>query len=103
MEEEGAHTFLQGAGAHGKRSQGTSRRFFSDLLQGLCFSSKISSFPCEKTLYIMPTRTTKVCTSNLRGLMVVLFNGFHWGLMGPSRSSMEYIKVAPLCMLDGTR
>ena len=29
---EDAHAFLQGAGAHGRRSQGTSRQFFSDLL-----------------------------------------------------------------------
>ena len=49
-EEEDAQTFLQEAGAHGRRSQGTSKRFFSDLLQGLCFSSKNSSFSCEKTL-----------------------------------------------------
>ena len=49
-EEEDAHTFLQGAGAHGRRSQGTSRQFFSDLLLGLCYSSKTSYFPCEKTL-----------------------------------------------------
>ena len=47
---EDAHAFVQGAGAHGRRSQGTSRRFFSDLLQGLCFSSKISSFLHGKTL-----------------------------------------------------
>ena len=49
-EEEYAHTFLQGAGAHGRRSQGTLRQFFSDLLLGLCYSSKTSSFPCGKTL-----------------------------------------------------
>ena len=48
-EEEDAHKFLQGVGAHGRRSQGTSRQF-SELLQGLCFSSKTSSFPCGKTL-----------------------------------------------------
>ena len=102
-EEEDAHTFLQEARAHGRRSQGTSRRFFSDLLLGLCYSSKTSSFSCGNTLQTMPTRSTKVCSSNLRGLMVVLFNGFHQGLMGSSRSSMEYIQVAPLCMLDGTR
>ena len=47
---EDAHAFLQGAGAHGRSSQGTSRRFFSDLLQGLCFSSKISSFLHGKIL-----------------------------------------------------
>ena len=49
-EEEDAHTFLQEAGAHGRRSQGTSRRFFSGLLLGLCYSSKTSSFPYGKTL-----------------------------------------------------
>ena len=49
-EEEDSHTFLQEAGAHGRRSQGTSRRFFSELLEGLCYSSKTSSFPCGKTL-----------------------------------------------------
>ena len=48
-EKEDIHTFLQEAGAHGRRSQGISRQFFSDLL-GLIYSSKISSFPCEKTL-----------------------------------------------------
>ena len=49
-EEEDAHTFLQEAGAHGRRSQGTSGQFFSDLLQGLCCSSKTSYFSCGKTL-----------------------------------------------------
>ena len=49
-EEEDTHTFLQEAGAHGRRSQGTLRQFFSDLILGLCYSSKTSSFPCGKTL-----------------------------------------------------
>ena len=47
---EDAHAFLQGAGAHGRRSQGTSRRFFSNILLGLCYSSKTSSFSYGKTL-----------------------------------------------------
>ena len=49
-EEEDVNTFLQGAGAHGRRSQGTSRQFFSDLLLGLYYSSKTSYFPYKKTL-----------------------------------------------------
>ena len=49
-EEEDTHTFLQEVGAHGRMSQGTSRRFFFDLLLSLCYSSKFSSFPFGKTL-----------------------------------------------------
>ena len=48
-EEEDAHTFLQEAGAHGRRSQGTSKQFFSDLLLGLYSSSKTTSFLYGKT------------------------------------------------------
>ena len=41
MEEEGAHAFLQGAGTHGRRSQGTLSKFFSDLLLGSLWTNSI--------------------------------------------------------------
>ena len=44
MEEEGAHTFLREARAHGRRLQGLLRQFFSDFFLIFVLPTKIATF-----------------------------------------------------------
>ena len=87
---------IEGFEVH-RRGSSTSSSTRSLFFQQRSFFSDLKEFQTK------PTRSIKVNNQSPNLVVANILIYYYQGLIGPSRSYMGYIKVAHLCMYDGTR